>query len=136
MMSFIQDLKSVVTVTRARLTLDSVETYFLLMSIFATLGMIFDIFASAGSTLRYGNTLDLNEIFGLLGSIFLAIMLGLLIYLTAMLSIYFDDVYKLSGNGVLSSNFVLTRLFTPVARGLILLVSLILFLFSINLFTV
>lgn len=131
-MSFVNDIKSVVTVTRTRLTLDSVETYFLLMSVFATLGMIFRIFAD--SALNFGTNLELNELFALFGSLFLAIMLGLLIYLTAMLSIYFDDIYRLTRDPVYSSNFTFTRLFTPLVRGLILLVSLALFLYSMTAF--
>ena len=131
-MSFVRDIKDIITVTRERLTLDSIETYFALLSVFATLGMIFKIFADMGP--NYDPNLDLNEIFAVLGSIFLAVALGALIFLTAMLSLYFDERYRMTNDIIWSSNFNFTRLATPVARALILLVSLILFLYSVNAF--
>ena len=125
------DIKSLISITRERLTLKSVETYFFLMAAFATLGMFFKIFADIGP--QYGD-LELHEIFAVLGSMFLAITLGTLIFLTAMLSIYFDDRYRMERDIIWSSNFYFTRLVTPVARGLILLISLILFLYSLTVF--
>lgn len=133
-MSFVSDLKSVITITRSRLTLDSVETYFLAMSVFATLGMIFQIFAGAYTYFNQSTNLELYQIFVLLGLLFLAITLGLLIFLTSMLSIYFDDIYRLVRDPVYSSNFTFTRLVTPVARGLILLIALLLLLYSVSAF--
>ena len=131
-MSYIEELKDLISTTRVRLSLSSVETYFFLMSAFATLGMIFKIFADIG---QGGNTtLDLYEIFGMFGLIFLAIAIGGLIYFTAMLSIYFDDLYKLLNDPIYSSNFVFTRLVTPAARALILLISLSLFVYAIAVF--
>ena len=133
MSMLVDELKSVIEVTRTRLTLSSVETYFFLMSLFATFGMIFKIFASLG-TGAWSNAELLEQLFVLLGSICLAIMLGLLIYFTAMLSIYFDDVFRLENDTIYSSNFIFTRLFTPIIRALILLASLTLFLASYTLF--
>ncbi len=128
-MSYLNDVRDLITVTRSRLTLKSVETYFFLMAGFSTLGMIFKIFADMGT--KYGSNLDLNEIFAVLGSIFLALAIGGLIFFSAMLSIYFDVLYRLVNEPIYSSNFIFTRLFTPYARALILLISLSLFLYSI-----
>ena len=131
-MSYVEDIRELITTTRTRLSFKSVETYFFLMSLFATLGMFFKIFADAGNN---GNTtLDLYEIFGIIALMFLAIAIGGLIYFSAMLSIYFDDIYKLLNDPIYSSNFVFTRLVTPAARALILLISLSLFVYSIYAF--
>ena len=125
-----RSLLSIIKTTRERMTLRSPETFFFLMSILATLGMIFRIFDTAGP--KYGN-LDLNEIFGLLAEICIALMIGFLMFLTAFLSLYYDTNFKLVREQVFSSNFYLTRLITPYVRAIVLLVSLTLFLFSFGL---
>ena len=125
-----RSLLSIIKTARVRMTLRSPETFFFLMSLLATLGMIFRIFDTAGP--KYGN-LDLNEIFGLLAEICIALMIGFLMFLTAFLSLYYDTNFKLVREPVYSSNFYLTRLITPYVRAIVLLVSLTLFLFSFGL---
>ena len=125
-----RSLLSIIKTARVRMTLRSPETFFFLMSLLATLGMIFRIFDTAGP--KYGN-LDLNEIFGLLAEICIALMIGFLMFLTAFLSLYYDTNFKLVREPVYSSNFYLTRLITPYVRAIVLLDSLTLFLFSFGL---
>ena len=130
-MSYKEEVKEIINVTRARLTLSSIETYFFLMSAFATLGMFFKIFQGIGP--MYGD-LELHEIFAVLGSLSLALTLGILIFLTAMLSIYYDDNFRLENESIYSSNFIFTRLFTPLVRALILFVSLTFLIYALTVF--
>jgi uncharacterized membrane protein len=129
-MTIVQDIRAIVDTTRVRLTLNSVETYFFLMSALATVGMFFKIIKGMGKN----DPFELQHIFLILGSFCLAIVLGLLIFFTAMLSIYYDDAFKLENSPIYSSNFIFTRLVTPLLRALILFVSLTFFLYSVTLF--
>ncbi len=122
-----RNLTSIIKKTRERMTLESPETFFFLMAAFATLGMIFKIFDTAGP--KYGN-LELNEIFAILAEICIALMIGFLIFLTAFLSLYYDSDFRLIKEYIWSSNFYMTRLFTPIVRAILLLISLLLFVFS------
>ena len=122
-MAFVANFRALVDTTRSRLTLKSVETYFFLMAAFATLGMFFRILATAGP--NYDPNLDLQDIFALLSQFCVALVVGFVIFFCAMLSIYFDDVFRLDDNAIYSSNFIFTRIFTPAIRFLILYVALI-----------
>lgn len=124
------NLSEIIARTRERMTLDSPETFFFLMAAFATLGMIFQIFNSVGP--KYGS-IQLYTIFAILAEIFVALMIGFLIFLTAFLSLYYDSDFRLVREGIGSSNFYFTRLFTPFVRAILLLISLTLFLFSFGL---
>ena len=122
-----ESLGSIISTARERMTLRSPETFFFLMSVLATLGMIFRIFDTAGP--KYGN-LQLYQLFGLLAEICIALMIGFLMFLTAFLSLYYDTNFKLIRENIYASNFYLTRLITPFVRAIVLLISLTLFLFS------
>ena len=106
--------------SRERLSLNMPELWFMLAAVFVTISWI------ARSFMGLPENLQLSFLMGKLSDVFIYIMYGLLIYLAALLSLYLDERMRLLDDSVISSNFNFTRLFTPIARALLLLFALIL----------
>lgn len=113
-------LKSNLRAARSRYTFSSPEVWFMLAALLITISWIFNSF------IGLPETLNLSILMGLIKGIVIFIMYGFVIYLTALLSLYLDERMKLSEDSVMSSNFNFTRLFTPVARAILLLSALLL----------
>ena len=106
--------------SRERLSFDMPELWFMLAAVFVTINWI------ARSFIGLPEDLQLSFLMVKLSDIFIFIMYGLLVYFLALLSLYLDERMRLQDESVLSSNFNFTRLFTPIARALLLLLALIL----------
>jgi hypothetical protein len=106
--------------SRERLDFNMPELWFMLAAVFVTINWI------ARSFIGLPDNLQLNFLMEILSNVFIFIMYGLLVYLAALLSLYLDENMRLSEDSVISSNFNFTRLFTPIARALLLLFALLL----------
>ena len=110
---------------RGRMDLSTPELWLMLAGAFTTIYYIFTYFTTIGGL--YGsNYLQLNNLLNIIARIFVYLAYGFTIYLTAMLSLYFDDQYIMSKDQVLSSDFVITRLLSSIARAIVLGIALVL----------
>ena|SRR3990172_8114417 len=116
--------KSGLDAARNRFSYYTPEFWFVAAGILVTVSWIFSYFRTYVPPL--GTSFGIPDVFTVFSAICLYIMYGFLIYFTALLSLYFDERQKLNPDAIYSSNFVFTRLFTSVARAILLLIALML----------
>ena len=115
---------SYIKTIKDRIDLKTPEFWFLLAAIFTTISWISKLFIGLPSDLQ------INTIMQLISTIMIYLVYGILIYFLILLSLYLDEQAKLIDEPVYFSNFIFSRLISPVTRVILLFLALTLLLSS------